>query len=564
MGWRWLCCAAALAAPSVLGAPALRATFGEAGLAALAYGEAALLADGTCKVTGAFFRRWDGAVYAGPTTPTKVSAQPAAGQLTLAFDWGQVAIAGRAEGDRLRLTVDLETVRTADTLVALYLQFATLALPGDPRFANPSFYFYGKSNVAHNVGGPGVVRAEFAGGALVAVNEQMGPPLAFGFAEPLPAAAGGSGAKTWPLLAFTGRHPSLTKKYPFIERFVPPGGRDHWDLALRFGAADATTADLAADLYAAYAKAFPPTLQWPDRRPIGRLFIASAHGKLADNYPTNPRGWFNDRKVDVTTEEGRAAFRTRALAWADNAVKVCQGLDAQGMILWDPEGQEYPHMTSYLGDPRSLPPEMEPLADEFCQRFRDAKLRTGICIRPQRPVRLPYGDGVFQLGFAARGDRFKNLCDKIDVARKRWGCTLFYLDSNVDWQADPVTIPDAAGHSTLVDDDLLKDLAAKYSDCLLMPEWETLRTYAYCAPYSQLNYNKLTAPPADVLRVYPGAFLVNAPDEPSIKAAQEALIPSVKRGDILYFQGWYAAPENAIVKAIYAAATGEAPPPPGN
>jgi hypothetical protein len=80
--------------------------------------------------------------------------------------------------------------------------------------------------------------------------------------------------------------------------------------------------------------------------------------------------------------------------------------------------QEYPHATSYLGDPRSLPPEIDPIIDGFFKRFRDAVLRTGICIRPQRPVRPVYATNVWQEQVA---DPTQNMVEKIAFAKKRWG-----------------------------------------------------------------------------------------------------------------------------------------------
>ena len=153
-----------------------------------------------------------------------------------------------------------------------------------------------------------------------------------------------------------------------------------------------------------------------------------------------------------------------------------------------------------------------------------------------------------------RRARLGNLSAKIEAARNRWGCTLFYLDSNVAWYGDPVGIPDAGGYTAMVDDQLLKELTEKYPDILIIPEWETLRTYAYTAPYSQLNYNKLLAPPANVLRAYPEAFLVNCPDKPSAEPVKDALVKAVKRGDILFFSGWWPSGENPIVKEVYAKA----------
>ena len=525
----------------------IRISLGDAGLTSLQYGGTDLLHSGECLVTGAFLRKWDGTVYAADLAAGERSVSRPDRRCEWTYPWGRIGVWYRPEGSRLHLTVDVATERNADTLVALYLRIAELRFPSPPTFRNASFFFYGETTMAHNIGGPGIVGAEYDRGTVALCNEQMGRPLCFGFGD---AADDGAGP-TYPVLAYTGRHPMLKEKWPFIDRPVYPGGTDHFELSIRFGPAGAAADDLANELYQRFAQTYPFRLSWDDRRPIGRLFLSSAHAELADNYPTNPRGWFNEKDIDVTTDEGRGQFRERLMKWADRAVEVCTDMGAQGVIAWDPEGQEYPHMISYLGDPRSLPPEMEPLADEFFSRFSDAGLRTGVCIRPQRPVRTAYGDNVFQLRFTDRRDLLTNLSQKIDAAQKRWGCTLLYLDSNVSWCADPVQIPEAEGYSAMVDDELLRELTAEHPDILLIPEWETLRTYAYCAPYSQLNYNKLTAPPPHVLRAYPDAFLVNAADLKTAEAQKHELTASVKRGDVLFFQGWYPARENAVIRSIY-------------
>src|SRR5262249_2010736 len=140
------------------------------------------------------------------------------------------------------------------------------------------------------------------------------------------------------------------------------------------------------------------------------------------------RGWLHDPKgVDVTTPGGQAAFKQRMLQYANSSVAIMKKAGAQGSIVWDLEGQQDPHMTGYLGDPRSLPPEMDAIADEFFAHLRAEGLRTGVCVRPQRPVRPAYGDGVVQIEVT---DPAQNLIDKIAYAKKRWGCSLFYVDSN--------------------------------------------------------------------------------------------------------------------------------------
>jgi hypothetical protein len=148
-------------------------------------------------------------------------------------------------------------------------------------------------------------------------------------------------------------------------------------------------------------------------------------------------------------------------------------------------------------------------------------------------------------------DRVNNLVGKISYAKERWGCTLFYMDSNVDWYDDPYAIPGATGYSAAVDDDLLKRLNDRFPGCLIMPEWETLRSYAYSAPYSDLAHDKLPAPPADVLKAYPQAFFANSVVEPEVEAQRVALRASVKRGDVLMFSGWWASPEDKVVKQLY-------------
>ena len=82
------------------------------------------------------------------------------------------------------------------------------------------------------------------------------------------------------------------------------------------------------------------------------------------------------------------------LAVADTSIGIMKEMNAQGAITWDIEGQEHQHSISYIGDPRifaSLAPEMKDIADEYFKRFRDANLKTGVCIRPQELQRAADG-----------------------------------------------------------------------------------------------------------------------------------------------------------------------------
>jgi len=152
----------------------------------------------------------------------------------------------------------------------------------------------------------------------------------------------------------------------------------------------------------------PVRLHWPDRRPIGVLFLASNFHSSA----TNPRGWFNDPGLDVTGTNGAQRFRQALLDYTDRSLAILKRTGAQGVIVWDLEGEQFPHKTSFIGDPRllnRLAPEMAPVADEFFARLRNAGLRVGLTVRPQQLV--------FDYGFPSKTQVLnvkQSLLDKID------------------------------------------------------------------------------------------------------------------------------------------------------
>ena len=75
---------------------------------------------------------------------------------------------------------------------------------------------------------------------------------------------------------------------------------------------------------------------WPDRRPIGALFLADHSHRSA----TNPRGWFNSPNLNIKGSAGPAIFREALLAYADRAITILKAVNAQGMIVWDLEGRK--------------------------------------------------------------------------------------------------------------------------------------------------------------------------------------------------------------------------------
>jgi hypothetical protein len=321
--------------------------------------------------------------------------------------------------------------------------------------------------------------------------------------------------------------------YPLVItcRDIKPGVSKMFNVSLRFGQAGARVQDLSGDVLERYAKKYPLQVHWEDRRPIGAIFLASS----GINVATNPRRWImNEGKIDVTTGEGKAAFREALIKLADNSIKVLKDANAQGMITWDPEGQEFLE-SCYYGDPRLTPllaPETEVKSDqgmtaidEYFDRFRRAGLKVGVCLRPQQ-ITMVNGKPV--QGAADDQHAGQVLKDKLAYAKKRWGCTLFYIDSTVV----------ATGES--LDPDVFKAVADAYPDVLLIPENESMRYFAYSAPLNSYMHHKVTSTPVGARMVYPKAFSVLlTSDHGDRHEDHDALITAVRNGDILVFNSWY-------------------------
>jgi hypothetical protein len=294
-----------------------------------------------------------------------------------------------------------------------------------------------------------------------------------------------------------------------------------------------------------YAKKYPFQVSWKDRRPIGAIFLAGPQINVA----SNPRRWtVNFGEVDVTNDKGKAAFRAALLKLADNSVQVLKDTGAQGMITWDPEGEEFPG-ACYYGDPRLVPtlaPEMEfkndagkSVIDEYFEKFRTAGIKTGVCIRPQ-DVAIRDGKPVHQ----ATDDEqaMQGLREKIAYAKQRWGCTLFYVDSTA-----------TAGRPFYPD--VLKAVAQAYPDVLLIPENESMRYFAYSAPLNSYVHHKITSTPIGARLVYPKAFSVLMAPDGDQPEDHDALVTAVRHGDILLFNSWYRSTGADKLKKLYAEAS---------
>jgi hypothetical protein len=225
---------------------------------------------------------------------------------------------------------------------------------------------------------------------------------------------------------------------------------------------------------------------------------------------------------------------------ANDSIAILQAMNAQGMVVWDLEGEQFPKIT-YVGDPRqldALAPEMEyrGAVDAYFKKFRDAGLKVGLTIRGQA-LKLT-SKGWRQINVA---NPYAQLAAKIEYAHVRWGATLFYIDSNT-WKA-------------IYDASMFKKLLNTYPDILLMPEHETTRYSAYTAPYRELQRDE-TSTPDSVLQAYPTAFSVINVSMGDIDGYHDELVAAVRRGDVLLFPSWYDNATSAKVKAIYDEALG--------
>jgi hypothetical protein len=336
--------------------------------------------------------------------------------------------------------------------------------------------------------------------------------------------------------------------YPFIItcRDIKPGTSKVFNVSLRFGPAGARVEDLSGDVLERYAGKYPFQINWKDRRPIGAIFLASS----GINVATNPRRWImNEGKIDITSDHGKAAFREALLKLADASIKVLKDANAQGMITWDPEGQEFLE-SCYYGDPRLTPalaPETEfkgdqgmTAMDEYFDKFRRAGFKVGVCLRPQQ---ITMANGKPVQGAADNQHAAEVLKNKLAYAKKRWGCTLFYIDSTVAVTANSL------------DPDVFKAVADAYPNVLLIPENESMRYFAYSAPLNSYAHHKITSTPAGARIVYPKAFSVLLASDGDRPEDHDALVAAVRSGDILVFNGWYNHEGVAKTKQIYEEAT---------
>ena len=469
---------------------------------------------------------------------------------TYSFTWGYITVQFQQNGNKLDMTVTQVNYPGSGILFdgAEILPFA-LHFPQDPNG------FSGYNQYAITTTGPGVSPADFGTGVVTAVVPNESVPLYTGWVS--------TGAATYsPIM--TGTAPDGLPTYlPHNDAPVQPGSTLSYTVSLRF--TPEGTAANAADAYASFAATYPSQMTWTDKRIIGTAYLASSPaggGAVTQpgGFPTNPRRYFNDASVDITNPAGLQTFQNRMLAQAASNVANAQNMNAQGVITWDIEGEQYPQTTSYVCSPdqiAAVAPEMEtavlnPASSYFGQRLDDAYFRTissaglriGLCLRPQ----------VFSLGANGTASQsylpsnaaiIASLETKARYANSRWGATLFYVDSTVD-----------VNGGTL-DPAIFQQLITDLPNLLFIPEESTPRYYAYTAPFYTFLFHTDLGTPATVYNYYPKAFganLVNDVSASTLAQYTPQLTQSVANGDILMGHADYWQANDPTLVAIYAAA----------
>jgi hypothetical protein len=516
-------------------------------------------------------------------SPSNTVVNPVANTITQTFNWGTSVVQYQASGNKLIMTVSL--TNTLSNPITRYWMFPLgVQLPATPlNFSNPR---------AFSIDAPADVFFDYGSGTVDLVDEDIVNPMAMMLWQ-----ATNPPGPAWLMSLYVDPGSNLNPNWPAINRPIAPGGSDTITISLRFGAAGMTEPQLAGDLYARFAAAFPRLLPAAaPRKPIARLTFT---GKFRPFLPKNPRGWLNDPTIDVTTPAGIASFQKKLLAAADTAIAEMTRVGARGGIIWDIEGQEYD--LAFYGDPaqaETLAPELVGVLDQFVAKFRNAGLQIGFDVEPRiftvtsgtvnvSGTQVTWtggtqfssawagqvGGGEITLGnnnywiasvqsptsltLQTPAPNMSNapysypleadsptpeavLQQKVAYTNNRFGATLFYCDKDLTFGGTLVTPAQA-----------FEDITQQFPGILFFPEWAGARHYAYTYPFLD-STNGITEPAASVTWVYPqAAGLVRVPNDQNIQAAVPALIQSVSTGNILLFDGWYYHSGNDTVIQIY-------------
>ena len=474
---------------------------------------------------------------------------------TYTFSWGSISTQFVQSGDTLNVIV----TETNNASSGIYFDGAEI-YPFALHFPAEPAGFYGYTQYANTTTDPGISVADFGRGVVTAVLPDETKALYTGWKN--------AGASTYTPIMTSTAPDGLAIFLPHTDLPLAPGSTMSYTLSLRF-TPEGTGANVT-DATTSFATTYPSKMTWADKRILGTAYLASSPANSGDitqpgGFPTNPRRYFNDSTVDVTTGAGLQSFQDRMLAQAAAQVSNAKNLNAQGVITWDIEGEQYPQSTSYVCSPdqiASVAPEMESvikdsaspfygqkLDDAYFKTMTNAGLRVGVCLRPQ-VFTLGANGTASQVMLSTNTAIIANLEAKAKVANSRWGATVFYVDSVVD-----------VNGGTL-DPAIFQQVAADLPALLFIPEEFTTRYYAYTAPFYSFIFHTTTGTAASVYSVYPNAFganLVNDVSAGTLAAYTPQLTAAVEHGDILMGHADYWQANDPTLVTLYAAAGVTAP-----
>jgi hypothetical protein len=429
---------------------------------------------------------------------------------TTAYEWGSVVYTYTIFPQGLRITTEISNTGSGP-INELGINLLSLrSLGDDQKLGKASF----------GVEGPPLVQASGSEGSLAFSREVDGKPLMLDFS------AGIDGSTKTPVTAcraYLGDERVLLDNLTG-NRTIPPGGHDNFTVELRFGSPGSKPLDLAQDFVAYYRQTRPELLNWPDRRPILRLFFNG--GLPPDQALANLR---NPESTALPSPD--AKFRDFVLGRIKTCVEAAKAANAQGVLLWDLEGNTFPHPVTYIGDPQLIGlfnPQMEMVIDEGIEMLKQAGLRVGVTVRPSHIVYSKEKNTVVHSHTDAK-DPFLELDAKIAHAKKRWSCTLFYVDTNYFWRQYG---SEKKWQSGALPPELWQRLHNKYPDTLFIPEIADYADYQAAAGYGEADMGDWGTPEL-VRAIWPNSFRLIAIEDADPYVNFDRFVACVRDRNIL-------------------------------
>ncbi len=481
---------------------------------------------------------------------------------TYTCSWGGFSVQYAASSGKLNSTVTL-TNKTGSGVIIGGVNIYPYALhfPKDP------VNFNGYSQFAPTTTGPGIVVADYGTGVATVVTPTAKPDVYTGWGQ--------LGNSTYFPLMTTTAPSDLASYLPQNNSNLMPGNSLTYTVSVRF--TNEGTAANISDATSNYTQVYPSQFSWTDRRIIGSAYLASnaSSGNGNANIPSgcgatsaNPRNYKVSGTIPCTYNVNSTGFQDNILNQALSIVANAKILNAQGVITWDIEGEEYPQTTSYVCSPdliATLSPEMEQtvsssnfsayngmkLDDAYFKIITNAGIRAGVCLRPNI---LSISNGVATQGYATSDAQIISTIEsKAKFANSRWNATIFYVDSSV------------YSNGGVLNPSIWQQVSTDLPTFMFSPEVQkgqvNIRNYAYTAQLFNFINNQDLGTSYDstfpVWQVYPEAFglnIVNDVNPSLLNNSTTQLIKGVENGDILITHADFAQANNPAIVAIYKSA----------